>query len=50
MFTFALCLAAIIAALLTGSKTKHVAMGPFMAVAAVLAISVYGLLSQVLGI
>lgn len=50
LFTFALCLAAMIAARLTGSKTKHVAMAPFMAVAAVLAIAVYGLLSHVLGI
>lgn len=50
LFTFALCLAAMIAARLTGSGRKHVAMAPFMAVAAVLAITVYGLLSQALGI
>lgn len=50
LFTFALCLAAMIAARLTGSTRRHVAMGPFMAVAAVLGITVYGLLSQVLGI
>jgi hypothetical protein len=41
LFTFALCLSAMIAARVTGSKTRHVAMAPFMAVAAVLAIGVY---------
>lgn len=50
LFTFVLCLVAMIGAKLTGSTRKHVAMAPFMAVAAVLAIGVYGLLSQSLGI
>ncbi|MET4143723.1 prepilin peptidase [Arthrobacter sp. UYCo732] len=50
LFTFTLCLAAMISARLTGSKRKHVAMAPFMAVAAVMAIAIYGLLAQVLGI
>lgn len=50
LFTFTLCLVAMTAALLSGSKRKHVAMGPFMAVAAVLALGVYGVLSQALGI
>lgn len=50
LFTFTLCLVGMIAARLAGSKRKHVAMAPFMAVAAVLAIGVYGLLSQSLGI
>jgi hypothetical protein len=50
LFTFVLCLAAMIAAKLRGSTRKHVAMAPFMAVAAVLAIGAYGMLSQALGI
>lgn len=50
LFTFTLCLIGMIAARLAGSKRKNVAMAPFMAVAAVLAITVYGLLSQALGI
>ncbi|ACL42097.1 hypothetical protein Achl_4146 (plasmid) [Pseudarthrobacter chlorophenolicus A6] len=50
LFTFTLCLVAMVTARLAGSKTKHVAMAPFMAVAAVLAIGVYGSLAQVLGI
>lgn len=50
LFTFTLCLVAMIAARLTGSKQKHVAMAPYMAVAAVMAIGIYGLLSQVMGI
>jgi hypothetical protein len=50
LFTFLLCLVAMITAKLRGSKRKEVAMGPFMAVGAVLAIGAYGMLSQVLGI
>lgn len=50
LFTFVLCLIGMIAARLAGNKRKHVAMAPFMAVAAVLAITVYGLISQTLGI
>lgn len=50
LFTFILCLVAMIAAKLRGSTRKHVAMAPFMAVAAVLAIGAYGMLSQALGI
>ncbi|GAA4035597.1 hypothetical protein GCM10023063_20190 [Arthrobacter methylotrophus] len=48
--TFVLCLAGMITARLAGSKRKHVAMAPFMAVAAVLAILAYGMLSNTLGI
>jgi len=50
LFTFVLCLAGMIAARLAGSKRKHVAMAPFMAVAAVLSIMAYGMLKQTLGI
>lgn len=50
LFTFVLCLGAMIAARLSGSTRKHVAMAPFMAIAAVLAIGVYGLISRALGI
>lgn len=50
LFTFLLCLVAMTAAKLSGSKRKEVAMGPFMAVGAVLALGAYGMLSQVLGI
>lgn len=50
LFTFVLCLTAMIAAKLRGSTRKHVAMAPFMAVAAVLAIGAYGVISQALGI
>lgn len=50
LFTFVLCLVGMITARLAGSKRKHVAMAPFMAVAALLAVTAYGLLSQALGI
>jgi hypothetical protein len=50
LFTFVLCLIAMTAAKLSGSTRKDVAMAPFMAIAAVLAIGSYGMLSQVLGI
>lgn len=50
LFTFVLCLVGMIAARLRGSTRKNVAMAPFMAVASVLAIAVYGMLSQALGI
>lgn len=46
LFTFALRLIGMIIARLAGSKRRHVAMAPFMAVAAMSAIGVYGLLAN----
>ncbi|HEX9086496.1 MAG TPA: prepilin peptidase [Arthrobacter sp.] len=50
LFTFVLCLGAMIAARLSGNTRKHVAMAPFMAIAAGLSLGTYGMLSLVLGI
>lgn len=50
LFTFVLCLCVMIAAKIAGSKQRHMAMAPLMAVAAAGAIVVYGLLANALGI
>lgn len=50
LLTFVLCLVGMIGARVVGSKRRHVAMAPFMAVAAVAAIGAYGLLANALGL
>lgn len=50
LFTFILCVAGMIYYRITDPTTRHTAMGPYMAAAAVITVIVYGFLAAQLGI